>query len=81
MRTTTAPDTVAELIARQWGDHRPGLMYEDGERYVLTHHRTAQAAATRAALLVDLMPPGAEPHLGVLLDNTPEFPFWLGAAA
>ncbi|MFD3548547.1 AMP-binding protein [Streptomyces sp. NPDC058655] len=81
MRTTTAPGTVAELMARQWGDHRPGLMYEDTERRVLTRHRTAQEAAARAALLVDLMPPGAEPHLGVLLDNTPEFPFWLGAAA
>lgn len=78
MRTTTAPDTVAELIARQWGDHRPGLKHEDG---LLTRHRTAQEAAARAALLVDLMPPGAEPHLGILLDNTPEFPFWLGAAA
>ncbi|MFD9262704.1 acyl-CoA synthetase, partial [Streptomyces sp. NPDC059538] len=78
MRTTTAPDTVAELIARQWGDHRPGLKHEDG---LLSHHRTAQEAAARAALLVDLMPPGAEPHLGILLDNTPEFPFWLGAAA
>ncbi|WP_030718068.1 AMP-binding protein [Streptomyces sp. NRRL F-2580] len=78
MRTTTAPETVAELIARQWGDHRPGLKHEGG---VLTHHRTAQQAAARAALLVDLMPPGGEPHLGVLLDNTPEFPFWLGAAA
>ncbi|MFG2984681.1 AMP-binding protein [Streptomyces sp. NPDC048258] len=78
MRTTTAPETVAELMARQWGDHRPGLKHEDG---ILTHHRTAQEAAARAALLVDLMPPGAEPHVGVLLDNTPEFPFWLGAAA
>ncbi|WP_030852259.1 AMP-binding protein [Streptomyces sp. NRRL F-4474] len=81
MRTTTAPETVAELIARQWGDHRPGLMHQDTERHVLTHHRTAQEAAARAALLVDLMPADAEPHLGVLLDNTPEFPFWLGAAA
>ncbi|WP_322870324.1 AMP-binding protein [Streptomyces goshikiensis] len=76
MRTT--PETVAELIARQWGDHRPGLKSEDT---VLSRHRTAQEAAARAALLVDLLPPGAEPHLGVLLDNTPEFPFWLGAAA
>ncbi|MEU6312715.1 AMP-binding protein [Streptomyces sp. NPDC047014] len=87
--TTTAPVTVAELIASRWGDHRPGLRYEergDGDgrpaRYrVLTHHRTAQESAARAALLVDLMPAGAHPHLGVLLDNTPEFPFWLGAAA
>lgn len=78
MRTTTTPETVAELIARQWGDHRPGLKYADG---VLSHHRTALEAAARAALLVDLLPPGAEPHIGVLLDNTPEFPFWLGAAA
>ncbi|MCX4693173.1 AMP-binding protein [Streptomyces sp. NBC_01408] len=93
MRTTTAPETVAELIARQWGDHRPGLMYEDpesaesavragsAERTVLSRHRAAREAAARAALLVDLMPPGAEPHLGVLLDNVPEFPHWLGAAA
>ncbi|OKK19661.1 acyl-CoA synthetase [Streptomyces sp. CB00455] len=84
MRTTTAPRTVAELVARRWGDHRPGLMYEgaqDAARTAISHHRTAREAAARAALLVDLMPPGAEPHLGVLLDNTPEFPFWLGAAA
>ncbi|WP_329445031.1 AMP-binding protein [Streptomyces sp. NBC_01426] len=78
MRTTTTPETVAELIARQWGDHRPGLKHEHA---VLSRHRTAQEAAARAALLVDLLPPEAEPHLGVLLDNTPEFPFWLGAAA
>ncbi|MEU9421233.1 AMP-binding protein [Streptomyces sp. NPDC048272] len=78
MRTTTTPETVAELIARQWGDHRPGLRHEHA---VLSRHRTAQEAAARAALLVDLLQPEAEPHLGVLLDNTPEFPFWLGAAA
>ncbi|MFG2997030.1 AMP-binding protein [Streptomyces sp. NPDC048340] len=76
MRTTSG--TVAELIARQWGDHRPGLAFEET---VLSRHRTAQEAAARAALLVDLLPPRAEPHIGVLLDNTPEFPFWLGAAA
>ncbi|MFD9575175.1 AMP-binding protein [Streptomyces sp. NPDC059982] len=89
MRTTTAPhagapDTVAELIARQWGDHRPGLKHgADGPTgaTVLSRHRTAAASAARAALLADLLPPGAEPHVGVLLDNTPEFPFWLGAAA
>ncbi|MFG2618190.1 AMP-binding protein [Streptomyces sp. NPDC048507] len=89
MRTTTAPqagapETVAELIARQWGDHRPGLKHgadgPDGAT-VLSRHRTAGACAARAALLADLLPPGAEPHVGVLLDNTPEFPFWLGAAA
>ncbi|MFF2011166.1 AMP-binding protein [Streptomyces sp. NPDC058195] len=70
--------TVAELVQRQWGDHRPGLRYQDT---VLTHHQVASGAAARAALLADLLPAGGEPHLGVLLDNTPEFTLWLSAAA
>ncbi|MFI6286543.1 AMP-binding protein [Streptomyces sp. NPDC051018] len=75
---TTGTATVAELVQRQWGDHRVGL--RDRSR-VLSHHQVASGAAARAALLVDLVPRGAEPHLGVLLDNTPEFPLWLSAAA
>ncbi|WP_405808146.1 AMP-binding protein [Streptomyces sp. NBC_00210] len=70
--------TVAELVQRQWGDHRVGLRESE---LVLSHHQVAAGAAARAALLVDLVPRGAEPHLGVLLDNTPEFPLWLSAAA
>ncbi|MDO0933418.1 long-chain-fatty-acid--CoA ligase [Streptomyces sp. DG2A-72] len=70
--------TVAELVAARWGDHRPGLWCEER---TLTHHEMAAGAAARAALLADLLPPGAEPHIGVLLDNTPEYPLWLGAAA
>ncbi|MGW7648529.1 AMP-binding protein [Streptomyces bobili] len=68
--------TVAELVHARWGDHRPGLWC--GER-TLTHHEVAGGAAARAALLTDLLPPGA--HLGILLDNTPEYPLWLSAAA
>ncbi|MFJ8139374.1 long-chain-fatty-acid--CoA ligase [Streptomyces sp. NPDC096013] len=70
--------TVAELVQARWGDHRPGLWC--GQR-VLTHHEVAAGAAARAALLTDLLPPGAPPHIGVLLDNTPEYPLWLSAAA
>ncbi|MEU5215800.1 AMP-binding protein [Streptomyces sp. NPDC020807] len=79
MRSSSA-DTVAELVRRQWGDHRIGLR---DEHHTLTHHQVAAGAAARAALLVELMPPlpGREPHLGILLDNTPEYPLWLGAAA
>ncbi|MFE7661421.1 AMP-binding protein [Streptomyces celluloflavus] len=47
----------------------------------LTHHELAAGAAARAALLVELLPRGAEPHIGVLLDNVPEYPLWLSAAA
>jgi fatty-acyl-CoA synthase len=70
--------TVAELVQARWGDHRPGLWCE---HRVLTHHEVASGAAARAALLTDLLPPGAPPHVGVLLDNTPEYPLWLSAAA
>ncbi|MGW2629860.1 AMP-binding protein [Streptomyces chattanoogensis] len=72
------PTTVAELIRAQWGDHRPGV--KSGEA-TLTHHEAAAGAAARAALFGDLLPRGAEPHIGVLLDNVPEYPLWLGAAA
>ncbi|MFD4621650.1 AMP-binding protein [Streptomyces sp. NPDC058475] len=70
--------TVAELVQERWGDHRPGLWFEGR---VLSHHRVTAGAAARAALLADLLPPGVAPHLGVLLDNTPEYPMWLSAAA
>lgn len=70
--------TVAELVRRQWGDHRPALKHSPT---VLSHHQVVEGAAARAALLADLLPRGGEPHLGVLLDNTPEFPLWLSAAA
>lgn len=69
---------MAEFVEGQWGDPRPGLPY--GERR-LSRHDVAAASAARAALLADLLPHGAEPHVGVLLGNVPEFPLWLGAAA
>ncbi|WP_406861132.1 AMP-binding protein [Streptomyces sp. HUAS MG47] len=77
-RTVAAAGTVAELVQRRWGDRRTGLR---SRGTVLTYHDVAAGAAARAALLVELLPRGAEPHLGVLLDNTPEYPLWLGAAA
>ncbi|MFD6463528.1 acyl-CoA synthetase, partial [Streptomyces roseolus] len=79
--TRAGADTVAELVRRRGGDHRTGP--RDGH-HALGHHRAAAAGATaRAALLVDLMPPrpGGEPHPGLLLDNTPEYPLRPGAAA
>ncbi|MFE6687983.1 AMP-binding protein [Streptomyces sp. NPDC057743] len=74
----SSPRTVAELVQAQWGDHRIALKHRET---TLTHHQVAAAAAARAALLGEALPPGAEPHIGVLLDNVPEFPLWLSAAA
>ncbi|TJZ55970.1 acyl-CoA synthetase [Streptomyces piniterrae] len=73
-----ANGTIAELVQAQWGDHRPGAKFGD---LTLTQHQLAAGAAARAALLGDTLPRGAEPHIGVLLDNVPEYPLWLGAAA
>ncbi|MFI9046667.1 AMP-binding protein [Streptomyces sp. NPDC053427] len=72
------PLTVAELVRARWGDHRTGVKCAEG---ALTHHEAAAGAAARAALFRELLPRGAEPHIGVLLDNVPEYPLWLGAAA
>ncbi|MFF8785416.1 AMP-binding protein [Streptomyces sp. NPDC015125] len=77
-QTRSGAVTVAELVQAQWGDHRVGAKYGD---LVLTHHELAGGAAARAALLGELLPRGAEPHLGVLLGNVPEYPLWLSAAA
>ncbi|MFD9906082.1 long-chain-fatty-acid--CoA ligase [Streptomyces sp. NPDC059063] len=74
----STPGTVAELVAARWGDHRPGLRFE---RLTLSHHQVAAGAAARAALLTERLRPRGEPHIGVLLDNTPEYPLWLSAAA
>ncbi|MGW1778596.1 AMP-binding protein [Streptomyces sp. NPDC002143] len=71
-------ESVAELLAARWDDHRPGLWFED---LVLSHHEIAAGAAARAALLAELLPREGPAHLGALLDNTPEFPLWLSAAA
>ncbi|MEU7582032.1 AMP-binding protein [Streptomyces sp. NPDC041068] len=75
---STGNTTVAELVQARWGDHRTGLRHAGGE---LSHHRVTAGAAARAALLADLLPRRGEPHVGVLLDNTPEYPMWLSAAA
>jgi steroid-22-oyl-CoA synthetase len=69
---------IAEPVHAQAGDHRTGLMFED---QVWTHDQVARAAAARAALIADRLPAGATPHVGVLLDNVPEFPMWLEGIA
>jgi fatty-acyl-CoA synthase len=69
--------TVAQYIRRNAASERVALLFED-ERY--THRQVAQAAATRAAVLLDHRPPDPF-HVGVLLENIPEAIFWLEAAA
>jgi fatty-acyl-CoA synthase len=71
--------TIAELVLRRADEHgsRAALLFED---QAWTWAEYAQACAERASVLVRLRQPGPF-HVGVLLDNVPEFPMWLGAAA
>jgi acyl-CoA synthetase (AMP-forming)/AMP-acid ligase II len=71
--------TIAEFVhARASDPAAPAIRFEDD---AWTWGEYLDAVAARAAYLVDQLPDGAPPHIGVLLDNTPEFAMWLGAAA
>jgi fatty-acyl-CoA synthase len=68
--------TVSALVRARAEDDRPGLLFE-GRSWTWREH-TAEAAA-RAAWYETVRAP--VPHVGVLLQNVPEYSFWLAAAA
>lgn len=71
--------TIAEFVhARADDGDRVALRFED-ETWTWTEY--VDACAARATYLLDTLDHGAPPHVGVLLDNTPEFAIWLGAVA
>jgi len=69
---------VAELIRSRAGDPRVALRFEDRS---WTWAEYVHTCSRRAAYLLDRLPAGRPPHVGVLLDNTPEYLMWLGATA
>jgi fatty-acyl-CoA synthase len=75
---TTPPPTVRDLFRARREDDRVGLRFEDSS---WTWREHDQRARDRAALLLSLHAPGEPFHVGVLLDNVPEFSFLLAAAA
>lgn len=74
------PATVGELVRARAEDHRPGLLFED--RSWTWAQVVAESAARAAWFAAERAARGADgpPHVGVLLENVPEFAFWLGAA-
>ncbi len=64
------------VVARA-NDTNVALRFEDSS---WTYAEFVQECASRAALFDALRVPGA-PHIGVLLDNVPDFAMWLGAAS
>lgn len=82
----SSPPTIAGFLADRAKDSGGGIRFE-GVRY--TWAEVVRASAVRAALIEqwrtepcpNAHPPEGGFHIGVLLDNVPEYVFWLGAAA
>lgn len=73
-------DTIAELLLQRLGDARAGVA-TGGRRW--SWDETVRESGARADVIRQLRPAERERpfHVGVLLENVPEFLFWLGGAA
>ncbi|MGW5381304.1 AMP-binding protein [Nocardia sp. NPDC003963] len=69
--------TIAEMLLDRVGDTHPGVRTRAQD---WTWDETVRESAARGALATSLRIDGPF-HIGVLLENTPEFLFWLGGAA
>jgi fatty-acyl-CoA synthase len=69
--------TIKDRLVARIDDPRPALVFED-RRW--TYAEYVRACAQRASHLLENRLEGPL-HVGVLLENVPEYPMWLGAAA
>ena len=67
-------ETIADLLLARLGDDRPGL--RSRER-TWTWDEVVRESAARASLARELRRDGPF-HIGVLLENVPEYVLWLG---
>ncbi|MET0663890.1 MAG: AMP-binding protein [Ilumatobacteraceae bacterium] len=70
--------TVADILRGHATRDTVALFFEDRS---WTYRELVAEACRRAARLDELLDPRQPPHVGVLLDNEPEYLFWLAAAA
>ena len=70
--------TIADLLLARAEDDRPGFLHEDGR---WSFRQVVAEGRRRAALFEAHHDPARPPHIGVLLDNSPDYLFWLVAAA
>lgn len=78
MTASASPDTLAELLRAAATHEATGLHHGDDFTSWQTHLRLS---AQRGAALRARFDAAAPPHVGVLLENTPEFSYLLGGAA
>ncbi len=69
--------TVRDQLLARAGDDSAGLLFEDT---IWSWDEYVRESVVRSAVLDELLPGGAPPHVGVLLDNNPEFSFLLAGA-
>ncbi len=74
----TADPTVTSLLTGLSEIDDRGLQFEDVH---ISWREHVRASHDRAALLRELLDGSSPPHIGVLMDNVPEFSLLLGAAA
>jgi steroid-22-oyl-CoA synthetase len=70
------PSFAEQLVARADDDHT-AILFEGG---AITYRAFVAESAARAALLSDARREGPF-HVGVLLENVPEYLYWIGGAA
>lgn len=73
--------TFADYVRSRNQDDNVAIRSHDG---TLTYREWCDGVAERAAMWRKILsgrPEGTPPHIGVLLENSPEFTMWLGAAA
>ncbi len=70
--------TVADILRQRADSGADALRFGDRS---WSYRELASEASRRCALLGERLEPGRPPHVGVLLDNVPDYLFWLTAAA
>ncbi len=70
--------TAGELLRQRADDDTVGLLIG---KESWSYRQLVTEASRRAALFDRVRDPERPPHIGVLLDNVPDYLFWLGAAA
>ena len=81
MSSEISNPTFADFVRARAADDSVAVLFEDSS---MTYRNWCEQVAARAALWREILasrPEGTSPHIGVLLENTPEFTMWLGVAA
>ena len=73
-------ETFAQIVRSRAGDEKTGLLFENRS---WSWAQVVQESADRAAALTAALsrPADRQLHVGLLLENVPDFVFWIGACA